>query len=69
MCSPWDLVLEENGGEQAICPPLANVEKMAGCRAVMTTRTYKIEEGMDGKELASQDAEANWPLPRLVLPP
>lgn len=38
--SPWDLILEEKGGEQAICPPLARTEKMDGCRAVRMRSTF-----------------------------
>lgn len=61
-CSPWDLILEEKGGEQAICPPLAKTEKMDGCRAVRIRRTCRREKRSEGRGSASPALRPAGPL-------
>ena len=62
MCLPWDLILEEKGGEQAICPPLAKTEKMDGCRADRIRSTCRTEKRSERRGSASLALRLAGPL-------
>ena len=68
MCSPWDLILEEKGGEQAICPLLAKTEKMDGCRAVRMRSVCRTEEKQGQTWPSTSGTGASCPSAVLVSP-